>query len=72
MSYTEEVYERVVAQNPVSYTHLAQMLIALSTAAELGFEMSAFDIMPNLYYPYILLVSALFFMFFEPGRKKVK
>ena len=39
----------------------AQMLIALSTAAELGFEMSAFDIMPNLYYPYILLVSALFF-----------
>ena len=50
----------------------AQMLIALSTAAELGFEMSAFDIMPNLYYPYILLVSALFFMFFEPGRKKVK
>ena len=41
----------------------AQMLVAVSAAAELGCEMSAFDIMPNLFYPMMLLVSSLFFMF---------
>ncbi len=46
-----------------------QMLIAISTAAELGFELSAFDIMTNLYYPYILLISALFYMFLSPKKK---
>ena len=50
----------------------AQMLIAISTAAELGLDISAFDIMPNLYYPYILLVSVLFFMFFGINKKKNK
>ena len=42
----------------------AQMLVAISTAAELGFEISAFDIIPNLYYPYMLLFSSLIFIFF--------
>lgn len=46
----------------------AQMLVAISAAAELGCEVSAFDIMPNLYYPYMLLVSALFFMFYSPEK----
>lgn len=50
----------------------AQMLIAISTAAELGLDISAFDIMPNLYYPYILLVSVLLFMFFGINKKKNK
>ena len=48
----------------------AQMLVALSAAAELGCEISAFDIMPNLHYPYILLVSSLIFIFVIPDKKK--
>lgn len=47
----------------------AQMLVAISTAAQLGCEVSAFDIMPNLYYPYILCVSALIFIFLIPEKK---
>ena len=35
----------------------AQMLVAISAAAELGVELSAFDIIPNLFYPYMLLIS---------------
>lgn len=41
----------------------AQMLVAISAAAELGHEISAFDIIPHLLYPYLLLVSSLIFMF---------
>ena len=37
----------------------AQMLVAISAAAELGVEMSAFDVIPNLYYPYMLLIGSL-------------
>ena len=48
----------------------AQMLVAISAATELGCEISAFDIMPNLYYPYMLLVSALFFMFYSQEKTK--
>lgn len=48
----------------------AQMLVALSAAAALGFEISAFDIIPKLFYPQILLVSVLAFILFE--RKKEK
>ena len=47
----------------------AQMLIALSASAELGCELSAFDVMPNLIYPYMLLISSLIFMFFVPDKK---
>ena len=50
----------------------AQMLVAISAAAELGHEVSAFDIMPNLFYPYLLLVSSLIFMFFVPEKRKTK
>ena len=35
----------------------AQMLVALSAANELGFELSAFEVIPNLFYPGLLLVS---------------
>ena len=44
--------------------YVAQMLVALSAASSLGFEVSAFDVMPYLYYPYMLLISSLVFIFF--------
>ena len=47
----------------------AQMLVAVSTAVELGHAVSAFDVMPYLIYPYLLLVSSLVFIFLVPSRK---
>ena len=47
----------------------AQMLVAVSTAVELGCEISAFDIIPNLFYPYMLLLSSLLFIFVIPEKK---
>ena len=47
----------------------AQMLVAISAAAELGFEVSAFQIIPNLFYPFFLLLSSLLFIFVIPERK---
>jgi len=47
----------------------AQMLVAISAATELGCEISAFDIMPNLLYPFMLLISSLIFMFVIPDKK---
>ena len=46
----------------------AQMLVAISAVATLGFEISAFEIIPNLFYPFILLLSSLVFIFFVPDR----
>lgn len=37
----------------------AQMLVAISAAHELGYEISAFQIMPNLFYPFFLLIFSL-------------
>ncbi len=37
----------------------AQMLVAISACAEMGFALSAFSIMQYLFYPYLLLVSSL-------------
>ena len=48
----------------------AQMLVAISVAAELGCVVSAFDIIPNLIYPFMLLISSLVFVFLVPERKK--
>ena len=56
-----------VAQGIIPYG--AQMLVALSAATELGCDVSAFDIIPNLYYPYMLLLSSLLFIFVIPDRK---
>ena len=47
----------------------AQMLVAVSTAIELGHEVSAFQILPNLTYPYMLLISSLVFIFVIPSKK---
>ena len=48
----------------------AQMLVAISAAQSLGAEVSAFDIMPFLFYPYLLLVSSLVFIFIIPEKKE--
>ena len=48
----------------------AQMLVALSVAAGLGQGVSAFEIMPNLLYPYMLLLSSLVFVFIVPSKEK--
>ena len=48
----------------------AQMLVAISQAAVMGATVSAFEIIPHLYYPYLLCVSSLAFIFIGAGRKK--
>jgi len=47
----------------------AQMLVAISAAQELGHSLTAFQIMPYLFYPYVLLLSVLVFIFIIPERK---
>lgn len=48
----------------------AQMLVALSAADSLGFHVSAFEVIPNLFYPFLLLISSLIFIFLIPERNK--
>jgi Na+/H+ antiporter NhaC len=48
----------------------AQMLVALSAVSAMGYELTAFDVISHLYYPMMLLVSALVFMFLIPEGKK--
>ena len=47
----------------------AQMLIAISTAASLGAQTSAFQIIPFLFYPFLLAVSALMFILLGSQKK---
>lgn len=47
----------------------AQMLVALSAASELGCELSAFDVIPKLFYPGFLLISSIGFIFLVPEKK---
>lgn len=49
----------------------AQMLVAISAANELGYQVSAFEILPNLFYPGFLLIASLFFIFVLPQKKKI-
>ncbi len=49
----------------------AQMLVAISTAAEMGTEISAFEIMAYLFYPYALLLSSLVAIFIIGERRKL-
>lgn len=46
----------------------AQMLVAISAANALGYEVSAFEIIPNLFYPFILLISCLIFIYLIPEK----
>jgi len=48
----------------------AQMLVAVSAVSELGYSTSAFQIIPYLFYPFLLLVSSLIFIFLIPEKKK--
>ena len=49
----------------------AQMLIAVSTVLALGGKVSAFEILPFLFYPYALAVSCMVFILWGAGKKKV-
>ena len=46
----------------------AQMLVALSAVATMGFSLSAFSVIAHLFYPMLLLLSSLVFMFFIPEK----
>ena len=48
----------------------AQMLIAVSTAMELGAKVSAFEVIPFLFYPFILFAVSIIYMTIEAYRKK--
>ena len=48
----------------------AQMLVAVSTAVSLGSTVSAFDILPCLFYPYILALSTLAFVLLDARKSK--
>ncbi len=48
----------------------AQILVALSAVSTLGFELSAFSVIKNLFYPMLLLLSSLVFIFIIPEKKK--
>ncbi len=47
----------------------AQILVAISAVNTLGFEISAFEIIKNLFYPMLLLASSLVFIFIVPKKK---
>lgn len=47
----------------------AQILVAISAVNTLGFEISAFEIIKNLFYPMLLLASSLVFIFIVPEKK---
>lgn len=48
----------------------AQMLLALAAASECGFSISAFEIIPNLYYPFLLAVSSILYIVFSKKSKQ--
>lgn len=48
----------------------AQILVALSAVSTCGYELSAFQIIANLFYPMLLLLSSLMFIFVVPCRTK--
>ena len=56
-----------IAQGVLPYG--AQILVAVSAVTTLGKEISAFDIIGNLYYPMMLLISSLIFIFVIPEKK---
>ena len=48
----------------------AQMLVAVSTAVSLGTVISAFEILRYLFYPLILAICAMLYIFLSAGRQK--
>lgn len=49
----------------------AQILVALSVVNTLGSEMTAFQIISNLFYPMLLLISSIVFIFFTKPKSKI-
>ena len=47
----------------------AQMLVAISTVVTLGHKISAFDIMPFLFYPFLLAVCSIIYIYFERHKE---
>ena len=39
-------------------------------SSELGYRVSAFQIMPKLFYPFLLFVSSMIFIFLIPSKKE--
>ncbi len=56
-----------IAQGVIPYG--AQLLVAISAAAEMGCIVSAFDLLPRLYYPMLLLVCSVIAIVI-PNKKK--
>lgn len=48
----------------------AQILVAVSAVTTLGYEISSFEIIMNLFYPMMLLLSSLLFIFVIPEKKE--
>ena len=48
----------------------AQILVALSAVSTLNYKLSAFQVIAYLFYPMILLVSSLVFIFLIPSKNK--
>ncbi len=48
----------------------AQLLVAVSTVTTMGYSLSSFQIIINLFYPMMLLISSLVFIFLLPERKE--
>lgn len=47
----------------------AQMLVAISAVSELGYSISAFQILPKLFYPMMLMLSSLIWIFLIPEKR---
>ena len=56
-----------IAQGVIPYG--AQLLVAISAAAEMGCVVSAFDLIPRLYYPMLLLVASVIAIVMPEKRK---
>ena len=48
----------------------AQLLVAISAVSTMGYSIGAFEIIGNLFYPMMLLLSSLVFIFLAPERKE--
>ena len=48
----------------------AQILVALAAVGTMGGELTAFELIGNLFYPMMLLISSLIFIFFVPEKAK--
>ena len=59
-----------IAQGVIPYG--AQLLVAVSAAAEMGCIVSSFDLIPCLYYPLLLLVCSLIAIFVPMKKKAAK